>query len=139
MLNQLIVIGRLVKDPELKKTETGKNVANITLAVPRSYKNPDGEYDTDFIDCILWNNVAESTSEYCSKGDLLGVKGRIQTRKYETEDEKTRQVTEFIAEKVTFLSSNRKNIETDNNEISKEDLAELKKMEELDKRDKKNS
>lgn len=113
MLNQLIVIGRLVKDPELKKTETGKNVANITLAVPRSYKNPDGEYDTDFIDCILWNNVAESTSEYCSKGDLLGVKGRIQTRKYETEDEKTRHVTEFIAEKVTFLSSNRKNREAD--------------------------
>ena len=65
------------------------------------------------LDCGLWNNVAESTSEYCSKGDLLGVKGRIQTRKYETEDEKVKHVTEFIAEKVTFLSSNRKNKETE--------------------------
>lgn len=112
MLNQLVVIGRLVRDPELRKTENGKNVTNITLAVPRSYKNPNGEYDTDFIDCVLWSTVAESTTEYCKKGDLLGVKGRIQTRKIETEDEKTKQVTEVVAEKVTFLSS-RKHKETD--------------------------
>ena len=112
MLNQLVVIGRLVRDPELRKTENGKNVTNITLAVPRSYKNPNGEYDTDFIDCVLWSTVAESTTEYCKKGDLLGVKGRIKTRKIETEDEKTKQVTEVVAEKVTFLSS-RKHKETD--------------------------
>lgn len=112
MLNQLVVIGRLVRDPELRKTENGKNVTNITLAVPRSYKNPNGEYDTDFIDCVLWSTVAESTTEYCKKGDLLGVKGRIQTRRIETEDEKTKQVTEVVAEKVTFLSS-RKQKETD--------------------------
>ncbi len=112
MLNQLVVIGRLVRDPELRKTENGKNVTNITLAVPRSYKNPNGEYDTDFIDCVLWSTVAESTTEYCKKGDLLGIKGRIQTRKIETEDEKTKQVTEVVAEKVTFLSS-RKHKETD--------------------------
>lgn len=112
MLNQLVVIGRLVRNPELRKTENGKNVTNITLAVPRSYKNPNGEYDTDFIDCVLWSTVAESTTEYCKKGDLLGVKGRIQTRRIETEDEKTKQVTEVVAEKVTFLSS-RKHKETD--------------------------
>lgn len=112
MLNQLVVIGRLVRDPELRKTENGKNVTNITLAVPRSYKNPNGEYDTDFIDCVLWSTVAESTTEYCKKGDLLGVKGRIQTRRIETEDEKIKQVTEVVAEKVTFLSS-RKHKETD--------------------------
>lgn len=112
MLNQLVVIGRLVRDPELRKTENGKNVTNITLAVPRSYKNPNGEYDTDFIDCVLWSTVAESTTEYCKKGDLLGVKGRIQTRRIETEDEKTKQVTEVVAEKVTFLSSRRQK-ETD--------------------------
>lgn len=107
MVNQLIVIGRLVKDPELRKTDSGKNVANITLAVPRSFKNVNGEYETDYIDCILWSGVAESTTEYCRKGDLLGIKGRIQTRKYETEDEKVRQATEVVAEKVTFLSSAR--------------------------------
>ncbi|MBP3635720.1 MAG: single-stranded DNA-binding protein [Bacilli bacterium] len=104
MLNQIVIVGRLVKDPELKETETGKKVTNITLAVPRSYKNVNGEYDTDFIDCTLWTGVAESTSEYCKKGDLLGVKGRVQTRVYEKEEEK-KYITEVIAEKVTFLTS----------------------------------
>lgn len=106
MLNQIVIVGRLVKDPELKETETGKKVTNITLAVPRSYKNPDGEYDTDYIDCTLWTGVAENTSEYCKKGDLLGIKGRIQTRMYEKEEQK-KYVTEVIAEKVTFLTSKR--------------------------------
>ncbi len=105
MLNQLVVVGRLVRDPELRKTDTGRNVTNITIAVPRGYKNSNGEYDTDYIDCVLWSNVAESTTEYCRKGDLLGVKGRIQTRKIELEDEKVRHVTEIIGERVTFLSS----------------------------------
>ena len=104
MLNQLVVIGRLTKDPELRQTENGKNVTNITLAVPRSYKNSNGEYETDFIDCVLWSGVAESTSEYCKKGDLIGVKGRVQTRIYE-KDEVKKFATEVVAEKVTFLSS----------------------------------
>lgn len=107
MLNQLVIIGRLTKEPELRKTENGKKVSNITLAVQRGYKNVNGVYDTDFIDCVLWNNVAESTTEYCKKGDLLGVRGRIQTRVYE-KDEETKYVTEVVAEKVTFLSGKRK-------------------------------
>ncbi len=107
MVNQLIVIGRLVKDPELRKTENGRNVTNITLAVPRSYKNINGEYETDFIDCTLWSTVAETTTEYCHKGDLLGVKGRLQMRTIEKEDEKPKQNLEVVAEKVTFLSSSR--------------------------------
>lgn len=111
MNNQVFMIGRLTKDPELKKTETGKNATKITLAVPRSYKNVNGEYETDFFDCWLWSGVAESTTEYCKKGDLVGLKGRLQTRKYETEDEKVRQVTEVIGEKVTFLSSRHKEAE----------------------------
>ena len=105
MVNQLIIIGRLVKKPVLRKTEGGKNVANITLAVPRSYKNVNGEYETDFLDCPLWSGVAESATEYCNKGDLIGVKGRVQTRITETEDEKKNYQTEIIAEKITFLSS----------------------------------
>lgn len=104
MINQLVVIGRLVKDPELRKTESGKNVANVTLAVPRAYKNPNGEYDTDYIDCVLWSSVAETTSEYCKKGDLVGVRGRVQTRVYEKDDVK-KFATEVVAEKVTFLSN----------------------------------
>ena len=111
MLNQLVIIGRLTKKPELKKTDSGKNVTNVTLAVPRSYKNTNGEYDTDYIDCVMWNNVAESATEYCNKGDLVGVKGRLQTRVYEKDDEK-KYITEVIAEKVTFLSS-KKNEKTE--------------------------
>lgn len=109
MLNQIVLVGRLTKDPEIKKTEKGTKVSRITLAVPRNYKNSDGEYESDFINCTLWTGIAESTAEYCKKGDLLGVKGRIQTRVYEKEDEK-KYVSEVIAEKVTFLS-NKKNSE----------------------------
>jgi len=106
VLNQAVLVGRIVKDPELKNTDKGK-VTNITLAVPRSFKNQNGEYDTDFISCILWKGVAESTVEYCKKGDLVGVKGRIQTRNVELEDETRKQYVEIVAEKVTFLSSRR--------------------------------
>lgn len=104
MLNQAVLVGRIVKEPELKETNNGSKVSNITLAVPRSYKNNDGEYDTDFISCILWKGVAERTSQYCKKGDLVGVKGRIQTRSYEQEED-VKYITEIVAEKVTFLSS----------------------------------
>ena len=104
MLNQAVLVGRIVKDPELRDTEKGK-VTNITLAVPRSFKNMNGEYDTDFISCVLWKGVAESTAEYCKKGDLVGIKGRIQTRDVELEDETHKKYVEVIAEKVTFLSS----------------------------------
>ncbi len=107
MLNQIVIVGRLVKNPELRETETGRKVTNITLAVPRSYKNSNGEYETDYVDCTLWTGIAENTAEYCKKGDLLGVKGRIQTRSYEVDDDK-RFVTEVVAEKVTFLTQKNK-------------------------------
>ncbi len=107
MLNHTILVGRIANDPELFETETGKKVSRITLAVPRSYKNMDGEYETDFIGCKLWQGVAESTTEYCKKGDLVGVKGRIQTSDYESSDGH-KYVTEVVAEKVTFLSSKNK-------------------------------
>ena len=105
MLNQTVIVGRLVKDPELNETENGNKVTNITLAVPRSFKNSEGEYETDFISCVLWKGIAENTVEYCKKGDLIGVKGRVQTRNYEDAEEKRHFVMEIVAEKVTFLSS----------------------------------
>lgn len=107
MLNQAVLVGRIVQDPELRETENGNKIANMTLAVPRSYKNTNGEYDTDFISCVLWKGVAENTVEYCRKGDLVGVKGRIQTRDVELEDETRKKYVEVVAEKVTFLSSKR--------------------------------
>ena len=86
MLNQVILVGRLVKSPELQLTETGRKMSLITLAVPRSYKNINGEYDTDFLDCTLWTNIAENTAEYCKTGDVIGIKGRVQSRLVEKED-----------------------------------------------------
>lgn len=107
MLNQTVIVGRLIKDPELNETENGNKVTNITLAVPRSFKNVNGEYDTDFISCVLWKGIAENTVEYCKKGDLLGVKGHIQSRKINT-DESKKEILEVVAEKVTYLSSKKK-------------------------------
>ena len=106
MLNQTVIIGRIVRDLEVHETENGNKVAQLTLAVPRSFKNMDGEYETDYIPCVLWRGVAENTAEYCKKGDLVGIKGRIQTSQYEQEDE-IKYVTEVVAEKVTFLSTKR--------------------------------
>ena len=105
MLNQFVGVGRLVAEPSVKETEDGKQVSNITIAVPRSYKNENGEYDTDFVDVVLWNGIAENTAEYCHKGDIIGVKGRIQSRMVEDEDGNNYKKVEVIAEKLTFLSS----------------------------------
>lgn len=107
MLNQTVLVGRLVKDPELRETDNGNKVTNITLAVPRSYKNINGEYDTDFIPCVLWKGIAENTAEYVKKGDLIGVKGHLQTRNIELDENVKKQAVEIVAEKVTFLSSKR--------------------------------
>lgn len=107
MLNQSVIVGRVVRDPELNQTEKGNKVTNLTLAVPRSYKNVNGEYETDFISCVLWKGVAENTVEYVHKGDLVGVKGRLQTRTIENEDH-NEHIMELVAEKITFLSSKRK-------------------------------
>lgn len=106
MLNQVGLVGRLTSDPEINEVENGRKVTTITLAVQRSYKNIDGIYDTDFIHCTLWNGIAENTTRYCKKGDIVGVKGRLQTTIIEEEEDGTKEnKLEVIAEKVTFLSS----------------------------------
>lgn len=107
MLNQVILVGRLVRDPDLKITDTGKKRSFITLAVSRGYKNLNGEYETDFLDCTLWKGIAENTYEYCKSGDVIGVKGRLQTWVLENEDGTKSKKMEIIAERVTFLSSSR--------------------------------
>lgn len=101
MLNQFVLIGRLTKDPELVELENGKKVSNITIAVPRNYKNSNGENDVDFIDCTLWNNVAETTSNYCKKGDMLGIRGKLEPN-FDSENNKKIVIT---GERVTFLTS----------------------------------
>ena len=106
MINQVMLVGRLTKTPELFYTETGKKGSFITLAVGRAFKNPEGKYDTDYLDCTLWTGIAENTAEYCKKGDIIGVRGRIQSRIIENEDGTKYKRMEIVAEKVTFLSSN---------------------------------
>ena len=103
MLNQVVLVGRIVRKPELRESEKGKKLTFVTLAVPRSFKNMNGEYDTDFVDCVLWDNVAVSTVQYCEKGDIVGVKGRLQSRTVEKEDGNITQIN-VVAEKITFLS-----------------------------------
>ena len=103
MLNQIVLVGRLTSDPEVQELEEGKKKITITIACPRSYKNAEGIYETDFIDCVLWNAIATNVSEYCKKGDIVGIKGRIQTTVIED-----KKYTEVVAEKVTFLSSGKK-------------------------------
>ena len=105
MLNQVVLVGRLTDDVEVATKEHGRKVSSLILAVQRSYKNSDGTYETDFIRCTLWNAIAASTSEYCHKGDIVGIKGRIQVSSYEDKDGTRKYSTEVIAEKVTFLSS----------------------------------
>lgn len=114
MLNQIILVGRLTRDVQINKAESGKKIASITLAVPRSFKNMDGLYDTDFIDCILFDHVALNTSEYCHKGDILGIKGRLQSRIIE-KDEQKKNMLEVVAEKVTFLTSKNESNESKKN------------------------
>ncbi len=105
MKNVVFLIGRLTNDPELKKTENDKTYAFITVAVQRDFKNSDGIYESDFIRCNLWNGIANQVGEYCHKGDLIGIKGRIQNRSYEEDNGELKYITEIIADKVSFLST----------------------------------
>lgn len=98
MLNQIVLVGRITKTPEMMENQDGSKFAIINLAVHRTFKNENGEYDTDFIDCTLLKGIAENACEYCKKGDVVGIKGRIQNLN------NTAQL-QLIAEKVSFLSS----------------------------------
>lgn len=103
MINQVTLVGRLTRDPELKFTTEGVAVTNIILAVPRNYKNSAGQYDADFVQCTLWRRVAENTVQYCRKGQVIGIVGRIQTRNYLNKEGQRVYVTEVIGDQVTFL------------------------------------
>lgn len=104
MLNRVVLIGRLTKDPELRYTPNGVAVASFTLAIDRNYKNAQGERETDFIPCVVYRQLAELCANYLSKGKLAAVDGRLQIRSYTGQDGQKRWVTEVVAEDVRFLS-----------------------------------
>ena len=104
-MNSVILIGRLTKDLEVKELDKEGAVARFSLAVNRGWKNADGETEADFIDITLWNDLAKHVAEYCKKGDLIAVKGRLQNNNYEKEDGTKVYSLTVVAEKVTFLQN----------------------------------
>jgi len=104
MLNRVVLIGRLTKDPELRYTPTGVAVANFTLAIDRNFKNAQGEREADFIPCVVYRQLAEFSANYLAKGKLTAAEGRIQVRTYTGQDGQKRWVTEVVVENVHLLS-----------------------------------
>ena len=132
MLNKVILIGRLVADPEVKYFQSETAVANFTLAVDRSYKNKDGNREADFINCVAWNKTAELIKKYISKGSQIAISGRIQTRNYEATDGTKRYITEVIAEEVQFIDTNRKTAENQSDSFMSEPMDGFEEVEELE-------
>jgi len=107
MLNRVILIGRLTRDPELRYTPAGVAVTQFTIAVDRPFTSGQGEREADFIPVVTWRQLAETCANYLRKGRLTAVEGRIQVRNYENNEGKRVYVTEVIADNVRFLESNR--------------------------------
>jgi single-strand DNA-binding protein len=110
MMNRVILVGRITKDPEVKTTQSNIPVVTFTLAVNRQFADQSGERQADFIQCVVWRKQAENLARFVKKGALLGVEGRIQTRQYEA-DNGTRYVTEVVCDSVQFLESKGEQIE----------------------------
>lgn len=115
MINTVVLVGRLTKKPELKFTTTGTKYTQFTVAVQRNFKNKDGEYEADFINCRLWRTAAENFAKFTDKGSLVGIEGRIQTSSYD-KDGKTVYITEVVAEEFSLLET-KKVVETRNNAV----------------------
>src|SRR5699024_9043923 len=105
MMNRVVLVGRITKDPELRYTPNGVAVANFTIAVNRPFTNQQGNREADFINCVVWRRPAENLANYMKKGSMIGVDGRVQTRTLEGQDGKTVFVTEIVADSVQFLES----------------------------------
>lgn len=103
MLNRIILIGRLTRDPELRYTPQGVPVASFALAVDRPFANQQGQREADFIDCVAWRKLGETVGNHLTKGRLVAVEGRLQVRSYEAQDGTKRRVSEVVADSVRFL------------------------------------
>lgn len=105
MINRVVLVGRLTKDPELRYTPSGLAVVRFTIAVNRQFSNQSGEREADFINCVAWRKQAENLANFQRKGNLVGVEGRIQTGSYEGQDGKRVYTTEVVADSIQFLES----------------------------------
>ena len=113
MINRVVLVGRLTRDPDLRYTPNGNAVVSFTLAVNRTFKNSQGEQEADFINCQAWRTTAENVAQYLRKGSLAGIEGRIQTRSYENDEGRRVYVTEVIADSVQFLEPKKQDQETE--------------------------
>lgn len=104
MINDVVLVGRLTKRPELKFTTNGTKYSQFIVAVQRKFKNQNGEYESDFINCLMWSTVAENFIKFTNKGSLVGIEGRIQTRSYEKDGVK-KYIQEVVAENFSLLES----------------------------------
>lgn len=116
MINNVTLVGRLTRDPELRYTTSDVAVATFNLAVNRNFKGANGEREADFINCMIWRKQAELFADWCKKGNLVGITGRIQTRSYDNQQGQRVYVTEVVAETFQLLekrdnSANQSNIE----------------------------
>ena len=113
-MNSVVLVGRLTKDVEVRYTEKELPVSNFMIAVKKDYKNADGEYESDFINCVSFGNISEYLNKYAIKGNLIAVSGRLQTRVYEDKEGNKRHIAEVFVHKTTILSNNKKESEFDN-------------------------
>ena len=104
-MNKAILMGRLTKSPELKSTQSGIYFCNFTVAINRRFKNKDGEYDADFINCVSWRNTSEFITKYFGKGDMIAAVGTIQTRNYENDKGEKVYITEVVVDEAYFCGS----------------------------------
>ena len=112
MLNKVVVMGRMVRNPELRRTNSGTAVASFTIACDRDFKSDGGEREADFIECVAWRNTAEFVSKYFTKGRMAVVSGRLQTRNWTSKEGNKRKATEIVAESVYFGDSKREELQS---------------------------
>ena len=123
MINRVTLIGRLVRDPDLRRTNDGTMVASFTIAVNRNYTAKDGQQQADFINCVVWRKTAETLEKYCRKGNLIGLDGRLQTRTYENAQGQRVFVTEVVCDNIQFLESKSNNNQNTQNKHNNQGYA----------------
>ena len=124
-MNKVLEIGRAVRDVELKQTNSGTAVAEFSIAVKREFKSANGQYESDFFDCVSYGKTAELISKYVKKGDMFGIEGKLQTRNYTNKEGRKVYVTEIIVEKVEFLQSKKQDTNQEPNFEELDPFAEL--------------
>lgn len=115
-MNQVALVGRITKDPELRHLSEGRVQTHFVIAINRNFKNANGEIDADFVTCSIWGRLATNVVKYCGKGSLIGVGGRLQSRSYERDDGRRVYVVEVIADEVRFLALKEREGKTHNNQ-----------------------